>query len=816
MSAMQLFTDPMEHHPWRVSLFGGLRITYQGQPVSPPPFRSQLLLALLLLHPGKHLRDQLAGRLFPDSPEPTARARLSDHLWLLKNHLPSFPLSATAVEICVDMGQVWVDVNEFRLLIQENDRGALTRALDLYIGDLLPEQDADWLLLERENLYLAYVRSLQALITLILKSGHPLEAVPLLEKLQALEPFDENNLRSLLRTYQAVGQRGAALAAFDHFRIRLKNELDLEPEPATMEFIQAIRTQTMPPPPPSETAGLPSDPQALFKRGLQALWCGDFPMLQACIHRLEKPAGEVFPGAADSLQADYAILCGDYDPARQLLGKYREAVPLPVLVRQIHLQVELKDFPEVVDCCKAAILEAHRQKDYISEMLLLADQGLAYQRTGNTLEAMRCANQIITQAEKGEQPCLLVRGLLLKGTLQVGQGFERDALETFHHAAAYASENNFLPLLSRAEGKLGLTYQNAGKYHSAIQHYEKALQIARNLGMKRDEAENLQNFAIVLSCLGRNKASILAIRQARDILATLNDEQGMASNTYHLAFGLAYEEKGGLDESLTLGKQALKIFEKHQSLGWIASVYGMLGYIYWLRNEPQAAIEACEKAIPIYRQLNEADYIPELYGYIGLAYLQKSDPQKALEYTTIAMDEMMRSELYDIASEIYFAHASALDAVGQADNANEYFRRGYQNLLTYAAEIEDPEALQAFFRRDPTVRRLMEQVYARSLAPHPQVQTHLIRARGRNSIPVALTLDAGAPDVVLKNAAGAVALRRVRLRRILHEARLQGSLPSLEQIARLMKVSLRTIQRDIRYLEARGELPGPDNIADSD
>jgi hypothetical protein len=149
--------------------------------------------------------------------------------------------------------------------------------------------------------------------------------------------------------------------------------------------------------------------------------------------------------------------------------------------------------------------------------------------------------------------------------------------------------------------------------------------------------------------------------------------------------------------------------------------------------------------------------------------------------------------------------------MGKANDANEYFRRGYQNLLTYAAGIEDPEALRAFFQRDPTVRRLMEQVYARGLAPHPQVQTHLIRARGRSSIPVALTVDAGAPDVALKNAAGAVALRRARLQRILSEAHLQGRMPSLEQIAGMMKVSLRTIQRDIRHLEAQGESPGSEN-----
>lgn len=782
---------------WQIFLFGGLRIHYRGKPVASPPFRSQSLLALLLIHPAQCKREQQAGALFPDSPEDAAKARVSDRLWLLKNHLPKFPIISTPAEISIAEGQIWVDVNEFRSLLRKGDPASLSQAIELYRGDLLPEQDADWLLLERENLYLAYIRALQSLGQRHLQNGDPLQAIPLLEKLHAHEPFDEANLRGLLRAYQSTGGRGAALATFDRFRLRLRDEMRLDPEPATLELVEAIRTQTTPPPPPHADLKLPASIPSLFQRGQFALWRGDVPTLKACVDALRQKSGQT---EADALESASAILRGDFDCAKTILGRHTSP-SLQILTQQIHLSVELKEFADVVERCKFAILEAHRQKDVIAELLLLADQGSAYQRTGNALEAMRCANQIITQAEKEKLPYQMARGLLLKGILQISQGFERDAIETFHHAAAYASEHGFLPLLSRVEGKLGIAYQQAGKFRPSIQHYERALQISRDLNMKRDEAEILHNLAIAIASLGRNDESIHYIRQGRDLFATLHDEQGMARNTYHLAFGLALTENGDLDEALALGKQALKIFKQHQSQGWIASVYAMLGYIHWLRGEPDDAIAMCEQAIPIYQKLEEADYIPELYGYIGLAYLQKKNPRKALDFTSTAMDEMMRSELYDIASEIYYAHASALDALGRADEAEDYLRRGYENLLTYASEIEDPEALSAYFRRDPTVRRLMKQVYARGLASPPKVETHLVASRGRSSVRVTLTVDAGAPDVALKNASGAVALRRTRIQRLLREMRSQGSDPSLEQIAALMRVSLRTVQRDVRYLE---------------
>lgn len=789
--------DARERPAWQVYLLGGLRILRSGQPATPPPFRAQALLAWLLLHPSPQKREGIAGGLYPDASGEAAKARVSDCLWLARKHLPGFPLHATPTGVGFDADQVWVDVNEFRRLARQGDPASLARAIDLYRGDLLPEQDLDWLLLEREHLYLSYVRALQALSTQLLQNGEPGQAVPLLETLNQIEPFDENHLRALLRAHQSSGGRGAALAAFDRFRIRLRDEMGLEPEPATLELVMALRAQAAPPPPSRADLSLPTSPRDLFHRGQLSLWRGDFRSLQACIEALGKKSAQV---EADGLEAASAMLHGDFAYAKQLLARHLPP-PLWIQIQQIHLSVELREFSDVVERCKAAILAAHQNKDLPAELLLLADQGSAYQRMGQPLEAMRCANQIITQAEREKLPYLMARGLLLKGILQISQGFERDALETFHHAATYAGEHGFLPLLSRVEGKLGIAYQQAGKYHLSIQHHERALQIARDLNMKRDEAETLHNLAIALASLGRNDESILYIRQGRDLFATLHDEQGMARNTYHLAFGLALAENTDLGEALSLGHQALEIFEKHQSLGWMASVYAMLGYIHWLRSEPDAAIAMCEQAIPIYQKLEEADFIPELYGYIGLAHLQKGDPQQALEFTAAAMDEMMRSELYDIASEVYYAHASALDALGRQEEATDYFQRGYENLLTYAAEIEDPEALAAYFRRDPTVRRLMEQVYARGIATPPRVETHLVPSRGRIPIRVALTVDAGAPDAALKNASGAVALRRMRIQRLLREAREQGSAPSLEQIAALMGVSLRTVQRDVRQLE---------------
>jgi predicted ArsR family transcriptional regulator len=70
-------------------------------------------------------------------------------------------------------------------------------------------------------------------------------------------------------------------------------------------------------------------------------------------------------------------------------------------------------------------------------------------------------------------------------------------------------------------------------------------------------------------------------------------------------------------------------------------------------------------------------------------------------------------------------------------------------------------------------------------------------------VPVRWTIDAGPPDVALKRAKGAVALRRSRLARILSQAEGQGARPTVRQLAGALGVSPRTIKRDLAALRKR-------------
>jgi hypothetical protein len=76
--------------------------------------------------------------------------------------------------------------------------------------------------------------------------------------------------------------------------------------------------------------------------------------------------------------------------------------------------------------------------------------------------------------------------------------------------------------------------------------------------------------------------------------------------------------------------------------------------------------------------------------------------------------------------------------------------------------------------------------------------------KSANKVTVTLTLDAGEADVDLKRQNGTAALRRHRLWRIYQETTRQGGVLTQEELARLLNVSVRTIRRDIKYLQSDG------------
>jgi LuxR family transcriptional regulator, maltose regulon positive regulatory protein len=140
----------------------------------------------------------------------------------------------------LDHERIWIDADEFErqaaaglaalgLGRRLRARIHLERALALYVGDFLSDDPyADWALCERERLRAIACDTLRALVE-IGPDGAEHET-ELLERLAALEPFDDDVHRELITAWLRMGRRSRAARHYESFRARLLREFGAAPE----------------------------------------------------------------------------------------------------------------------------------------------------------------------------------------------------------------------------------------------------------------------------------------------------------------------------------------------------------------------------------------------------------------------------------------------------------------------------------------------------------------------------------------------------------------------------------------------------------
>lgn len=811
--------SPIDQQPknpaWRFILLGELQIVHAGQPLSHPPPRTHSILAMLLLRPRAQRRGCLVNLLFPDLPERIGRRRLSDRLWLLRDALPGLPLESATDWLEMPAESRWLDVEEFKRMASSTELADWQAALALYRGDLLPGCFDDWLLIEREALHLEYVHLLHRAGDRLFKLQRFQQALPLARQLVRGEPLDERALRLLMRSYAALGQRGAALAAYERFVELAADELEIEPTPVTQALAQAIRTSA-PSTPPSSTLPEDASPEARLHQARAALDRGDWAIAEHCLATL-KSGATTDEMSLRLLEADLALLCEEYERVEQILRKC-DGDRAAVMTRRAAVELARRQRTVAHDAASRALLLAHDQQDQESSLEALLVLAQAQRRLGQMAQALANAERAFNLANSLAYPAGAVRALLVRGMTLFRQGRSRDAIPVFHRARSLAHEHGLRRYLAEALQGLANARSDLGIFLDVLPEIEKALSIWRDLGLKRAEARTLQTLASINDLLGRHGEALRDVERAREIYEALGDPFGVARCKYHLAAGMPYRDETLLDEAILLAEEALTAFQSYDEVGWEASTLATLGCLLLLDEQYEAALAPLREACAKHEKLGEAGYLPEPLAHQGLAHLGLGNLAEALDCTRRALLALAQGALdNDVASEVYYAHAVVLEAHGLEEQAHKYFVRAYENLLKYAQQLEDEAARRAFFARGPMVRRLMEEVYSRGIAPEADIVviTRWLPYKGQESrvdsdsdlLPVKWTLDAGPPDVALKRSKGAIALRRSRLVRILREAKVQGARPTIQHLANALGVSPRTIKRDLAALRSAGRIP---------
>jgi len=211
------------------------------------PKRAALLAYLAAALPrGAHRRDTLLALFWPESDASRARAALNQALYVLRAALGEKAFTPRADgEVGLNGDVVSCDAAAFEAAL---DSGRPGDALALYRGDLLagfyvedaPEFER-WVERERARLRERASEGAWALAEEKAAAGDPLEAERWARRAADLVPADETVARRLMTFLDALGDRAAAIRAYQAYARTLAQEYELEPSAETQALAATIR-----------------------------------------------------------------------------------------------------------------------------------------------------------------------------------------------------------------------------------------------------------------------------------------------------------------------------------------------------------------------------------------------------------------------------------------------------------------------------------------------------------------------------------------------------------------------------------------------
>src|SRR5579871_1068670 len=261
--------------PWRIELLGGLKAEREQQTILRfPTTKAGALFACLAFHEQPQPREYLLELLWPDSDIERGRHNLRQALSSLRKQLEPPDTSAgeviiaTHAQVQLNPLAIQTDVQAFLAMARraedaassEERIAALTAAIDLYKGELLPGYYEDWVLLERERLVTLYVRLLRRLVGELEALRETERALEYALRAAAVAPLQEEVAYDLIRQYAVTGQYELAKQHYHRFRKRLR-ELEQTPSTYLRTFVAQLPQHTRVDVPKPAAVTTPPPPQ---------------------------------------------------------------------------------------------------------------------------------------------------------------------------------------------------------------------------------------------------------------------------------------------------------------------------------------------------------------------------------------------------------------------------------------------------------------------------------------------------------------------------------------------------------------------------
>jgi DNA-binding SARP family transcriptional activator len=231
------------------------------------------LLTYLVLEPGAHTREKLAGLLWGESTDNEARASLRQALKHLRCHFGGdLRCDRSVVELT---GNIECPIRDFRSQVAQEPRLGLELDVSRFLSGFsvrhAPQFD-EWVTEFRRRLLRQYQEALGRMARDAMGQWHWRDAMDLADRWLSTDPLSDEAIRLAIEARYLSGDRGAALARYQEYRALLLHETGCEPSRTLLNLVHRVE----------------SDPAPASKRPITDEWYARAPSFQTSLIGREK------------------------------------------------------------------------------------------------------------------------------------------------------------------------------------------------------------------------------------------------------------------------------------------------------------------------------------------------------------------------------------------------------------------------------------------------------------------------------------------------------------------------------------------------
>ena len=230
-----------------VRLLGKFEARCDGKTIAITSRPAQSLFAYLILNAGTaYRREKLAGILWSDTLEETARDNLRHALWRVRKAFEPAPslrfLRSDDLTIGFDASaDYWLDAEEVENVSENASTDELIAVLSQYQGELLPGFYDEWVVLDRQHLYSIFEHHMARLMSLLQEEKRWLDVLDWAERWIKLGQKPEPAYRALMSAHAVKGDMSKVAATYERC-VKSLREFDMEPSEQTRALYENLKS----------------------------------------------------------------------------------------------------------------------------------------------------------------------------------------------------------------------------------------------------------------------------------------------------------------------------------------------------------------------------------------------------------------------------------------------------------------------------------------------------------------------------------------------------------------------------------------------